>query len=522
MKNVTTRHYFIFASNAMELREWMEAIVEGGATAAGPTFPMRVVGDSYRKPVASSAANGGASPSPQSYGGVDDTDPRNIPPFAFPVVLAKYGFLQKRGALNTSYKTRFCRIEPSPTKAPLLVYYANVETTPRNGEIPLTGVVIEDDKSNGDELSFKLTVAGKDARSYFLRAPSKAQKRKWMNLLKRVSEGETMATEDPRVAAAAAQAAAEQAAAASSHGRSAAMAAGGAAAAGGAGAGAAAGGAPAAPVQTRTDPTTGKVYKKRVVKRAAVNPDLGTSPPEGGAGAAYLLGGAAVGGAAVAASPSPGPVGSPANFSESPPPKSPTPNPHHAGANGHGEHHPHANGAASTVAASAASSEEHKHAGGPHDDEEEVVDDPVAAAVAHHARHNSESDSGGSAQWGRPYASGSVGEDGKPTASEIALAFERAGNGSDMFKIPTGSFASVEKKRFYLLDVATHARASKLLAESIAEMKKKDKTKVVYYESIKSGWLLHWESSKAFAYESFVWLDPKAPRTEWNLHFGQV
>lgn len=112
-QNVTTRHYFIYAESGTELREWMLSLVEGGAVAAGPVAPMRVVPDSFKP--SSEAASAAASVSsmdslPKSYSSLAE-DPALIPPLPFPVVLAKFGFLQKKGVYNTSYKTRFCRIE---------------------------------------------------------------------------------------------------------------------------------------------------------------------------------------------------------------------------------------------------------------------------------------------------------------------------------------------------------------------------------------------------------------------------
>ncbi len=148
-KAVTTRHYFLFASTAADMRSWMEAIVAAGATAAGPIAPMRVVPEGKKGPAAALLGidSAASSASVANYNSLEDA--AALAPLEFPVRLAKYGFLQKRGRINPRYQTRFCRVEMSASNQPALVYYSSVETTPRNGEIPLTGIVVE----NGEETS---------------------------------------------------------------------------------------------------------------------------------------------------------------------------------------------------------------------------------------------------------------------------------------------------------------------------------------------------------------------------------
>lgn len=145
-----------------------------------------------------------------------------------------------------------------------------------------------------------------------------------------------------------------------------------------------------------------------------------------------------------------------------------------------------------------------------------AVVSPVAAAngVASAAAASSPSPSPDSDASGAP----------SPAALAESLAFVAAG--TEVYKVPQGSFASVEKKRFYLLAVGSNAMANELLASARKEMKGKSSKKVAYYDSIRSGFLLHWDSSKAHAYESFVWLDPRAPRSVeegqgWAVFWGQ-
>ena len=498
-KNITTRHFFLFANSGAELREWMLLMVEAGATAAGPTAPLRVVPEGKRQARSDAARH---------YNSMDDGGAGDaLEPLPFPVTLAKFGFLQKRGVLNTGYKTRFCRIERNPAGLASLVYYSTVEITPRNGEIALQNITIEDDPA-GDELSFRISVAG-TSRSYCLRAPSKAQKRRWCSILQRVAAGETVATEDPKspapavsptgvvvaVPAAAAAAAAPSQPAPSSSSSSAAAAAPkaapsaspaavasppGLAASGSSGGGAAAGGAAAVAVTGKD----GKMYKRRIIKKKGAKGEEGADDREVSVTHSEETLPLQT---AVAAAPAPAasPV-SPPSFAESPmPAASPSP-PANSNGNGHARS-PSSSARDNAVPAAAGLR----------------VDAGAGAAASPSSAH-----------------SGSL--SGQPSQSDIVLSLLRAATGSLMYKLPTGAFASVEKKKFYLLDVATNPKASRLLAEARVEMKGKDKAKVAYYDAIASGYLLHWDSSKAFTYESFVWLDPRAPRTAWSLHWGQT
>jgi len=108
-------------------------------------------------------------------------------------------------------------------------------------------------------------------------------------------------------------------------------------------------------------------------------------------------------------------------------------------------------------------------------------------------------------------------EDAEPPPMSESL--QVVSRGCAVFKVPTGTFASVERKQFFLLTVLS-PKAQELLASARKEMKGKA-AKEAYYASINSGVLLHWESSKAVVHDTFVWLSPRAPRTEWSVHWGQ-
>ena len=491
-KNITTRHFFLFANSGAELREWMLLMVQAGATAAGPTAPLRVVPEGKRQARSDAARH---------YNSMDDAGASDaLEPLPFPVTLAKFGFLQKRGVLNTGYKTRFCRIERNPAGQASLVYYSTVEITPRNGEIALQNITIEDDPA-GDELSFKISVAG-TSRSYCLRAPSKAQKRRWCSILQRVAAGETIATEDPKppvspvspsgvvvaVPAAAAAAAPSQPASSTAAPKASASASPAAAASppaasgsSGGASGAAAGGAAAVAVTGKD----GKMYKRRIIKKKGAKGEEGADDRE--VSVTHSEENLPAQKVSFAPEPAASPM-SPPSFAESvAPAASPSPP-----ANGNG------------------------HARSP---SSSARDNAVPAAAGLRVDAGAGASSGSAAS---PSSAHSGSLSGQPSQSDIVLSLLRAATGSLMYKLPTGAFASAEKKKFYLLDVATNPKASRLLAEARVEMKGKDKAKVAYYDGIASGYLLHWDSAKAFTYESFVWLDPAAPRTAWNLHWGQT
>jgi hypothetical protein len=513
-KNVTTRHFFIYADSGTTLREWMMLFVQGGAVASGPYAPMRVVPDSYKAHSEGSTADA-ASQMQRSYSSLGE-DPALIPALPFPVVLAKFGFLQKRGVYNTAYKTRFCRIERDHNGAPMLAYYSSVETTKVNGTIPLTSIEIDDDKGSSDELCFKLTSSG-SSRTFFLRAPSKAQKRKWIAILTRVSAGETMATEDvkpsiqQRVADNVSGAvspssagtipshmSAEQYVASVSgvkveqkaHGN-------------GNESGAALQANPAVLVESDTVRVKdGVAYRKRKVKRGStVMGQGGDSDEEAGNGTPAASGDPSNAAAASSASPSSPaasssssyPTLSPAAFPESPPLATATPVPRGAETS------------TPTPARNTAQTAAALEAEAPKQSKRGSVATPASAKPA------------GSSEPEFKYPS----ED-EVSAAEKQNAFARAQQGCDCFKVPTSSFASIERKRFYLWSVKTHPKAKSLIEEACKEMKQKDPKKLPYYEGIKDGYLLHWESTKAFVYESFFWLDNSPSSTEsWTLHFGQ-
>lgn len=416
---------------------------------------------------------------------------------------------------NIAFFVSACFVVPGDSEGqPILVYYDSVETTKSNGFIPLTSLSIDEDKTNPDELCFKLTSSG-SSRTWFLRAPSRAQKRKWIALLTRVSEGETMATEDTKLQVDGPTTSANTL----NHNLSPKQFVDRLAAGGDKSVTASSSSPPPPSVEPEPEPepvsqpqvriVDGKPYRVRKVKRGSVmiiedDEDeinviqLKADSTVPAASAAVVPAAASSSSSSSASSsgatdssswpppPPPGPpppdaaapptvvtspqvsVLSPASFNESPPTSAPTPVPK-------------------------VQQTQPKPVMKILDDEDDANDD-------NGLKYPNEDDM---------------------NAAEVASAFARCQQGCDMFKVPRSSFAKIERKRFYLLEVAKSPKAQRLVAEATKEMKQKDAKKVPYYESIKSGYLLHWDSTKAFVYESFVWLDPAASTSTWNLFFGQ-
>jgi hypothetical protein len=95
-----------------------------------------------------------------------------------------HGWLQKKGAINPAWQTRFVRVTENAAGKKVLAYYKEATDSEPKGIILLPGATIHvaDDAAGAAAHQFDMTIPD-GSRTFFFRAPSLEEKLRWLDVL---------------------------------------------------------------------------------------------------------------------------------------------------------------------------------------------------------------------------------------------------------------------------------------------------------------------------------------------------